>query len=112
MNQPAFDTLRTTQQMEDAGIARAHAEAISHAFAEWGGKLASKDDIEDMATKDDLKGLATKEDITALQMTLAARQESVGRLWTVSMGLMSGMLVTLVSVIGFGIAILQAMPGS
>lgn len=88
MNQPAFDTLRTTQQMEDAGIARAHAEAISHAFAEWGEKLASKED---------LKGLATKEDMIAVKTEL----RSLRRVLYYLLGpLLAAMLVGIMGLVG------------
>ena len=59
----AFDTLTAAKKMEEVGMERVQAEAISHIIAERQGDLVTKADIADMATKADIADMATKADI-------------------------------------------------
>lgn len=70
---PAFDTLRYSSKLIDAGFSDAQAKAQTDALTEViDSRLATKEDLKalELATKEDIKALevSTKQDFKALEM--------------------------------------------
>lgn len=72
----AFDTLRAARDLEAAGIARAHAEAIAETIGRADERVATRGDIERVESRIEqlektIEKKADKADIAALKWILA-----------------------------------------
>ena len=99
----AFDTLKASRRLRDAGIEEAHAEALVGAFTEdIGANLATKDDIA-LLRSDIANAIATLENTLRSEMALREQRMNlrialaIGSATTVllaAMGILAGIIVS------------------